>query len=63
MSDSNSAGSRPVLKLKVSRAARAEIQKPVQRGPQGKIDQKPGAAWSDELKRQMQEDMNALARR
>jgi hypothetical protein len=31
--------------------------------PQGKLNQKPGAAWSDELKRRMQEDMDALLTR
>jgi hypothetical protein len=31
--------------------------------PQGKVNQKPGAAWSDELKRRMQEDMDALLTR
>jgi hypothetical protein len=28
--------------------------------PQSKLSQKPGAAWSDELKARMQEDMDAL---
>jgi hypothetical protein len=31
--------------------------------PQSKLGQKPGAAWSDELKNRMQEDMDALLTR
>jgi hypothetical protein len=31
--------------------------------PQSKLNQKSGAAWSDEYKRQMQEDMDALISR
>ena len=31
--------------------------------PQSKLSQKPGAAWSDELKNRMQEDMDALLTR
>jgi hypothetical protein len=31
--------------------------------PQGKLSQKPGAAWSDELKHRMQKDMDALLTR
>jgi hypothetical protein len=30
--------------------------------PQSKLAQKPGASWSDEFKRRMQADMDALTR-
>jgi hypothetical protein len=60
---SDSENPRPVLKLKVTpRKATAKIQPPPPQ-PQGKLSQKPNAAWSDEFKRKMQEDMDALASR
>lgn len=62
MSDSNPlTSSRPTLKLKV--AARQENKTTPSPRPQGKLIKKPGAALSDELKHQMQEDMDALASR
>ena len=63
MSESNTANPRPVLKLKVTpRKSSPEVQTPISR-PQSKLSQKPNAAWSDEFKRRMQEDMDALVRR
>jgi hypothetical protein len=63
MSDSNPANPRPVLKLKVTPRKRSpEVETPPPRA-QGKLGQKPGSAWSDEFKRQMQEDMDALSSR
>jgi hypothetical protein len=63
MSDSNPANPRPVLKLKTTpRKSPAAIKAPEPRA-QSKVGQKPGAAWSDEFKRRMQEDMDALASR
>jgi hypothetical protein len=60
MSDSNPSNPRPVLKLKTTpRKSSPEVATPQPR-PQGKLSQKPGAAWSDEFKRRMQEDMDAL---
>jgi hypothetical protein len=63
MSDPNPSSPRPVLKLKTApRKSPTEAQTPTPR-PQSKANQKPGAAWSDELKHRMQEDMDALIRR
>jgi hypothetical protein len=68
MSDSNSSSSPPAprstLKLKpgIQKSPR-ESKKPVLQPAQSKVSQKPGAAWSDEYKQRMQEDMDALASR
>jgi hypothetical protein len=62
MSDSNPANPRPVLKLKVTPRKRLPEPTPPPQA-QGKLGQKPGAAWSDEFKRRMQEDMDALSSR
>jgi hypothetical protein len=56
---SNSA-SRTILKLKTApRKSPREVKTPPSR-PQSKLAQKPGANWSDEFKRSMQADMDAL---
>jgi len=69
MNDSNSqpnpTAPRPTLKLKVeARKPNTERKPPsaVSR-PQEKAKQKPGAQWSDEYKRSMQADMDALLSR
>jgi hypothetical protein len=60
---SNPSSPRPTLKLKTeARKSPREIKAAPPR-PEGKVGQKPGAAWSDELKHRMQEDMDALLRR
>jgi hypothetical protein len=64
-SPSKSSAPRPVLKLKIAaRKSPPEIKTapPPTRSP-GKLGQKPGAAWSDELKHRMQEEMDALLTR
>jgi hypothetical protein len=62
-SPSNSSAHRPVLKLKTApRKSPPEIKTAPPR-PESKVSQKPGAAWSDELKHRMQEDMDALLTR
>jgi hypothetical protein len=55
---------RPTLKLKagVKRAVEEPKAKPEPQ-PQSKGNQKPGAHWSDEYKRRMQADMDALTSR
>jgi hypothetical protein len=54
---------RPVLKLKAAaRKSPPEIKTAPPSRPESKLSQKPGAAWSDEFKRRMQEDMDALTR-
>ncbi|HTB89294.1 MAG TPA: hypothetical protein VK743_15135 [Steroidobacteraceae bacterium] len=61
---SNPSSPRPTLKLKIeARKSPREIKSAPPPRPQGKLSQKPGAAWSDELKRRMQEDMDALLTR
>jgi hypothetical protein len=51
------------LKLKLpTRKSPREPKTPPPR-PKSKLSQKPGAAWSDELKVRMQEDMDALIAR
>jgi hypothetical protein len=63
MNDSDPTGSpRRTLKLKVPGRKSPEIKKPPATPPEtGKrIDQKPGAHWSDEYKRRMQADMDEL---
>jgi hypothetical protein len=64
MNPSNSSSSaRVTLKLKpgVRRAADEVKTSPIPRS-QSREKQKPGAAWSDDYKRSMQEEMEALAR-
>jgi hypothetical protein len=61
MHQSNPTSQRPVLKLKIAAQKsprEAEAAPPAR--PQSRLSQKPGAAWSDELKQRMQEDMDAL---
>jgi hypothetical protein len=54
--------SRTVLKLKTApRKSPREVKTPPSRA-QSKLTDKPNAAWSDEFKRQMQADMDALTR-
>jgi hypothetical protein len=63
-SPSNPSLHRPVLKLKTAaRKSPPEIKTAPPPRPQSKATQKPSAVLSDELKRQMQEDMNALLTR
>jgi hypothetical protein len=63
-SPSNPSTPRPVLKLKTAaRKSPTEVKAVPAPRPQGKLNQKPGAAWSDELKQRMQEDMDALLTR
>jgi hypothetical protein len=60
MHQSNPTSQRPVLKLKIAAQKsprEAKAAPPVR--PQSRLSQKP-AAWSDELKQRMQEDMDAL---
>jgi hypothetical protein len=58
---SNPSSPRPTLKLKIAaRKSPREIKAAPPARPQSKVNQKPGAAWSDEFKRKMQEDMDAL---
>jgi hypothetical protein len=56
---SSSSPFRSILKLKPGAQKSREAKTPLPR-PQSKLSQKPGAAWSDEFKRRMQEDVNAL---
>jgi len=65
MNDSNSdtPPTRATLKLKVG-ARKPPVEsksEPAPRQP-SKVNQKPGAQWSDEYKQRMQADMDALAR-
>jgi hypothetical protein len=61
---SNPSSTRPTLKLKIApRKSPQEIKTAPQPRQQSKMGQKPGAAWSDELKQRMQEDMDALLTR
>jgi hypothetical protein len=61
MQQSNPATPRFTLKLKTAaRKSPRESKSPRHPRPQSKLSQKPGAAWSDELKVRMQEDMDAL---
>jgi hypothetical protein len=62
MSDSIPPNSRPVLKLKTApRKSPLAVKTPPQ--ARAKLNQKPAAAWSDELKHRMQKDMDALLTR
>jgi hypothetical protein len=54
---------RPTLKLKAGARRPADSAKtPAIPQPEKKTKSKPGADWSDEYKRRMQEDMDALLR-
>jgi hypothetical protein len=55
--------SRFTLKLKPGTRKSPREAKTSPPRPQSKLSQKPGAAWSDELKHRMQEDMDALMTR
>jgi hypothetical protein len=57
---SNPSSSRPILKLKIAARKSPRENKTLPRQEQGKLSQKPGAAWSDELNQRMQADMDAL---
>jgi hypothetical protein len=60
---SSSTTTRFTLKLKPGiRKSPREVKTPPPR-PQSKLSQKPGAAWSEELSRSMQRDMDALMTR
>jgi hypothetical protein len=59
-SNSLNSASRQILKLKTApRKSPREVKTPPPKA-QSKLAQKPGASWSDEFKRQMQADMDAL---
>jgi hypothetical protein len=63
-SPSGAASARATLKLKIgARKTPRESKAPPVARPQSKTQHKPDAHWSDEYKRQMQEDMDALASR
>jgi hypothetical protein len=64
MPESNPTAPKATLKLKagVKKSPRESHLAPHPK-PQSKSTQKSGAAWSDEYKRQMQEDMDALISR
>ena len=53
---------RPTLKLKVAPRKPPVETKPTAAAAPSKTSQKPGAHWSDDYKRKMQEDMDRLAR-
>jgi hypothetical protein len=54
---------RPTLKLKAGARKSADPGKtPITPLPDKKAKVKPGADWSDEYKRRMQDDMDALLR-
>jgi hypothetical protein len=54
---------RPTLKLKAGARKSVDSGKtPIVPQPEKKARLKPGAEWSDEYKRRMQEDMDALLR-
>jgi hypothetical protein len=64
MPESNPTTPRSTLKLKAGAKKTPRESKPAPPPkPQSKLSQKSGAAWSDEYKRQMQEDMDALITR
>jgi hypothetical protein len=65
MNDSNSSNPsspRVTLKLKAGARKPREVVKSPPPAPQSKVNQKPGAQWSDEYKQRMQADMDALVR-
>ena len=60
---SDTTATRPTLKLKVApRKPPIETTPTLTPNPQSKANQKPGAGWSDDYMRAMQEDMDRLAR-
>jgi hypothetical protein len=61
--DPSNSPTRPVLKLKSSARRLPPEAEPSYPRPKSKLSQKPDAAWSDEFKRRMQEDMDALITR
>jgi hypothetical protein len=64
MQDSNPIAPKPILKLKAGvKKSPPETKSAPHPKPQSKLNQKSGAAWSDEYKQRMQEDMDALVRR
>jgi hypothetical protein len=64
MQESSPIAPKLTLKLKAGvRKAPRESKLAPHPKPQGKLNQKPGAAWSDEYKQRMQEDMDALISR
>jgi hypothetical protein len=64
MLPSNPVTPRSTLKLKpgIRKSPRESKSVPAPK-PQSKLSQKSGAAWSDEYKQRMQEDMDALISR
>jgi hypothetical protein len=60
---SNPSFDHPTLKLKTSAQKSTREIAASAGSPQSKLNKKPGAAWSDEYKQRMQEDMDALAQR
>jgi hypothetical protein len=50
------------IKSNAARKSPPEIKAAPAPKPQSKLSQKPDAAWSDEFKTRMQEDMDALRR-
>jgi hypothetical protein len=64
MHSSNPITPRSTLKLKpgIKKSARESKSVPLAKPP-SKLNQKSGAAWSDEYKQRMQEDMDALISR
>jgi hypothetical protein len=64
MHPSNPVTPRSTLKLKpgIKKSPRESKSVPVAKPP-SKLNQKSGAAWSDEYKQRMQEDMDALISR
>jgi hypothetical protein len=63
MSDLNPLNPRPVLKLKSAPRKSPDAIKTSELRPQSKPSRKPAFALSDELKRRMQADMDALVTR
>jgi hypothetical protein len=61
-SNPSNAPTRAVLKLKTAPRKSPREIKTAPPKQQSKLAQKPGASWSDEFKRQMQADMDALTR-
>jgi hypothetical protein len=62
MSNPNSTPPRPTLKLKVAPRLTTSKNPPAPKAAAPE-KQKPGAQWSDEYKRRMQADMDALSSR
>jgi hypothetical protein len=64
MQPSNPISPRSILKLKAGvKKSPPESKLAPHPKPQSKLSQKSGAAWSDEYKQRMQEDMDALMSR